>query len=410
VLSYLSKLALPRRTADARGVGPVCVDFGSETIRLVQLAAPDATTGTQRVRRVAAIDVPPFVADEPAAYWQHAGDSLKEAVRAGFVGRRAILNLPTSRQTWLHVRLPKLDASQRTQVVASEVADKLPFDAARAALRHEVVGEVQTADGPRQEVLVVATRAAEAEAALAAAERAGLDAESVVAGPSPLRDGVANFFSRESDPTTTFCFVDLGRRGTRVSITRGGRLYFARDIGQGLHDVDAAVAKATGRSPDEVEADRRLAAQAAPAPTPSPDPAPEGGMAMLAAATRRSEEQPAPDAAVHEAATPVLDQLADEIARCRRHHDASFPEMPVTKLAFVGGGALDTASCRRLAQGVGVAAQIGDFAARVSLAETADTPADFEEGQPRPQWAVALGVAATHIAKAGQTRSTKEAA
>lgn len=419
------------RARAARSCGPIGIDLGGDTIRLAQLRDFNGQPG---LVAAASRDVPSYASADPAAYAEFAAESLREMWReGGFAGRRAVIGLPGHCQHWLHLRLPKLDPAQISDALKFECVGKLPFDPHAALLRHHVVGDVYTEDGPRQEVLCTAARRAEVEALLGAAERARLEVIGVTASPAALRDGFSRMYRRASDAETGWCFVDIGQRSTRVVITRAGHLYFARTIPIGGEAFTAAVSEALGVSTEEAtllrarldDEETNALTEAAPAQQHTPPPpvstsdSENSSFALLGAAMRASDQRttpalpPAPtgDPAadpVSRATANVADTLADEIDRCRRYHEAAFPNAPVQRLLFVGGEANGRSLCRRLARRLGLAAQVGDLMTRLLPAEGGEMPtsrvvaAGIDRRRPQPGWSFACCLALTPTANAAR--------
>ena len=311
---------LPMRGRRSDG-GPIGVDLGASAVRLAQCGRGDGPTLVAAASR----DLPPH-----ADYAQAAGEAMRDLIAdGGFAGRRAVLGLPAARQTWLHLRVPKLDAKQTAEAVRFEVEGRLPFPAAAAALRHHVVGEVHTPEGPRQEVLVTAVPKADVEALLSAAERAKLEVVAAVTTPVALAAGFGRLYRRRSDVGAAYLFVDLGRETTRAAVIRDGTLLFGRII--------------------------PLAAEPA-----------------------------------------NLDALADELGRCRRHHEATNPDAAIDRLVFVGGRTAHDGIWKGLAQRLNLAAQVGDLVTRLVTDETDPevlVTAGIDRRRPSPEWSAACGLA-----------------
>lgn len=431
------------RNRAARSCGPIGIDLGGDTIRLVQLREFNDQVG---VVAAASRDVPSYASTDPVAYAEFVSESLREMRREGnFAGRRAVLSLPGDLQHWLHLRLPKLESGQIADALKFECAGKLPFDPHAALLRHHVVGDVYTDDGPRQEVLCTAARRTDVEALLGAAERARLEVVGVTAAPAALRDGFSRVYRRSNDAESGWCFVDIGQRATRVVIVRAGHLYFARTVPIGGEAFTAAVADALGVSVEEAkllrsrldEEDSTALAESTPARPQVPPPAQDSGdadaenasFALLGAAMRASDQRntEAPtatrttgatgatgvtaDAAadpVGRAIANVAETLADEIDRCRRYHESAFPNVPVQRLVFVGGEANSRMLCKRLARRLGLAAQVGDLMTRMLDAEAGGIPtsrvvaAGIDRRRPQPGWSLACCLALTPTAVAAR--------
>ena len=388
MFGLLSTLSPKRpRLGFSRGgsASPIAVDLGSEAVRAAQITgSPEGAIMTAAGES----PVAPHASDDFDAYIRGLPDLLREATDAeGFAGRDVVLSLPSSRLHWVTLRMPKLPADQLADAIAFEATDKLPFDASRATLRHEIAGEVHTKDGPRLEVLVSAARRGDVEAILAAAEKAKLQPVGIKAAPAAVRDGIARYYTRDDDQTTPFLCVDLGRRSTRAYVVRGSAMTFARPVDFSVDHAYTAAAKQLGRDVDELRAERSKPLEMA---KPAEPVRPEGeSFAMLGAALRRSEDKPAADTRGDDVLKEHALRLAGELTRCRQYHDATFAQQPIGRLVFFGGGAADQGLCREVAKRVGVAAQLGDFACR--LAGGASLPGDRPNNAA---WTLALGLAA----------------
>lgn len=427
--------------ASASAVG---VDLGTETLRLAQVQADPESP---ELIAAASRDVPPGAAEEPVAYAEFCANAIKELWREGrFEGRKAVLGIPSSMMHLLHLRLPKLEAGAIPAALAFEAAGKLPFDPVAGILRHHVVGDVYTNDGPRQEVVCTAVRRDYVELLLNAAEKARLQIAGLVAAPMALRDCFSRIYRRSSDAETGFCFVDIGRSATRVTIIRAGHLYFARSIAIGSEHLNKAVADAVGIQPTEAKllrsqlAEQQSHAEAERTQGPAAPVAISAGsmtvhesseqrFALLEAATSAARRGPAAapgeqaaeayvmappqrpaarvarsssslitEMSVAQAIEPVLHQLADELQRCRRYHEATFPNVAVDRLVFVGGEAHGRSLCQSLARRLSVAAQIGDPIASLchditTRRQGADlSEAGIDRRRQQPAWAVACGL------------------
>ena len=101
---------------------------------------------------------------------------------------------------------------------------------------------------------------------------------------------------------------------------------------------------------------------------------------------------------VAQAIEPVVHHLADEIQRCRRYHEGTFPGVPVDRLVFVGGEAHVRSLCQSLARRLSISAQLGDPIAGLchDVSARRETPdllaAGIDRRRPQPAWAVACGL------------------
>lgn len=413
MFSLLSPLFSAARTSPAKGCSPIGVDLGADSLRMIQLA--DIATAPRLVA-AASRDVPTFAAADANAYAEFAGEAMREMIReCDFSGRRATLGLPAHQQHWLHVRLPKHDAGQMAEALQFACAGKLPFDPLAAVLRHHVVGDVYTEEGPRQEVLCTAARRSDVEKLLACAEQARLDVSGITASPTALCDGFSRVYRRASDAETGWCFVDIGQSSTRIVIARAGHVYFARAIPVGGTHLNKAVAAAVGVSDDEAKLMRMHADDTLEDPLAKPQAdedvtgrrEEDHSFALLGAATRAGEthqaERQLAATSVGQAEAAVLDTLADEIDRCRRYHEAAFANVPVQRLAFIGGESRRKSTCMRIARRLSLAAQIGDLMPRLlgNGMPASAAAAGIVPGEPQPSWSLATCLAMPPVKGSG---------
>lgn len=390
---------------------PIGIDLGMEQIRLAQVAP--GREGPQLVG-AAACDVASYLAADPVAYATSLTRTVKELSRSGrFHGRKVILGLPSSLVHLLHLRIAKMDLEATKAVLPAEVAGKIPFDPISAMLRHHTVGDVYTNDGARQEVICTAARRDMVELLLGAVERARLEVVGLVATPVAIRDCFSHVFNRQGDRDTTFCFVDIGRASTRVVVACHRHLYFARSIPIGCDHLDNAIAETLGVEVSEakllrhqVNAEGNELGEAASEPQQAEEPEHAsmadgaGAVATLAPPTRApatsSRTSIATDLAVSTAMGAVVQQLSEEVQRCRRYHEATFPSVLIDKLIFTGGGAAQRKVCQAVAQRLHIAAKIGDPIGRLTSEIDHPRPdfigAGIDRRRSQPGWVVACGL------------------
>lgn len=411
---------------------PIGVDFGSDCLRLAQVAP----AGTDwKLAAAASADVPSHVRHDPAARSQFFVQTARELLAAGrFSGRSAVLALPASSMFIQHLRLAKMDEEETKKAIPWEARGKLPIDPSHALLRHHVAGEVYQDQEPRNEVILMAAARELVNQILAMAAKARLDVVGICVEPKVIVDCFTHIYRRKTDAEVTNCFVDLGCSGTRVVVARGGHMFFARSIPIGGDHFTRAVATALGISHQDAKLLRLRLAETGSTPTaarervevPASSEAAEGfailnaalagaanraaGAAaarpvataspVAAAATARGERpagamgaDPAILAERAEAACrDVLGKLIEELDLCRRYYEATFPSRPMDRLIFVGGEARQRWICQRIAEGLGLTAQVGDPLIRMARLGDVGIESGIDRRQPQPQWTVAVGL------------------
>lgn len=95
---------------------------------------------------------------------------------------------------------------------------------------------------------------------------------------------------------------------------------------------------------------------------------------------------------IEQASSAPLARLVEELALCRRYHEATFPNRPVDRLVFVGGEARHRWLCQSVARELGIAAQVGDPMARISRAGSVGMECGMDRRLPQPAWAIAIGL------------------
>src|SRR5688500_8469566 len=222
MLSFVSNLF-------ARASNPIGVDFGSDCLRLAQVAP--AGGGEYKLVAAASADVPNHVRHDPAGRINFFVETTKELLAQGnFRNRQACLGLPASMMFIQHLRMPKLDAEGMKKALPWELRGKLPIDPSHALLRHIVAGDVFDGQEPKDEVIVMAAAKETVNAFLAAAARAKLDIVGMNVEPKALVDCFTDIYRRKSDENAMNCYVDIGCVATRCVIARGNEIYFARTI------------------------------------------------------------------------------------------------------------------------------------------------------------------------------------
>jgi type IV pilus assembly protein PilM len=424
----------------AHKCNPIGVDFGSDCLRLVQVAP--AGGGEFKLVAAASADVPNHVRHDPAARMSFFVETARDLLAQGkFRSRQAVLGLPAASMFIQHLRMPKLDADAMKKALPWELRGKLPIDPSHALLRHIVAGDVFDGQEPKDEVIVIAAAREMVNTFLAAAAKAKLDVVGMNVEPKALVDCFTHIYRRKSDEGLTSCYVDIGCVATRAVIARGADILFARTIPVGGDHFSRATANHLKIKLEEAKLLRtKIAQMPAPAAEERREPAVRGArsdasiensFALLAAGLpteRRSEAQAAGKAAtpasavaasaavavadapaaapgaavddelarqakqVEQACRDPLNRLVEELELCRRYYESTFPKTPVDRLVFVGGEARQRTLCQSIARSMGVAAQVGDPMVRLNKTSEISIDSGIDRRQPQPGWACAVGL------------------
>jgi type IV pilus assembly protein PilM len=416
---------------------PIGVDFGTDALRLAQVQ----WTGEEfKLTAAATADVPSHARNDPVARAQFFVETTRDLfAQAGFHGRQVVLSLPSAAMHIQHLRVGKMDEAALKKAIPWEARGKIPVDpSGGAVIRHMVAGEIYSDTDPKLEVIVMAASRSTVNDYLASAAKAKLDVVGMHVEPRVIVDCFAQVYKRKTDADVTNAFVDIGSAGTRIIISRGRQILFARSIPVGGNHFTAAVAGAMKMNFEDAKLLRLRVANTAPGAEPEPtataraipEPIPasssdEGeGFALLNAglsAARRADESPevastpvsnpvtpaaAPSATaddpaaeerqlarkVEQACRDLLNRLVEEIELCRRYYEGTFPSKPVERLIFVGGEARQRSLCQYVARQLQVAAQVGDPLVRIARISDIGMESGIDRRHPQPGWSLAIGL------------------
>jgi type IV pilus assembly protein PilM len=170
------------------------------------------------------------LAEALRALWAEHGD-LSKAVRIGVANSRIVVRT-------LHLP-PITDAKQLAVAVRYQAAEAIPMPLTEAVLDYHSVGLVQTPDGTRQRVVIVAARLDMIRAVLSAVTAAGLKP----AGIDLSGFGMVRALQQQRrDGDGPELFVSVGGL-TNLAISHHGVCAFTRVIGGGLESLALELAE-----------------------------------------------------------------------------------------------------------------------------------------------------------------------
>jgi type IV pilus assembly protein PilM len=345
-------------------VMPIGIDLGTATLKLAQLRQ---VQGQLELAAAARAEMPQPCRDDERKRMRFLAQRLNGLLKERpFKGRQCIISLPAASTFVQHVRTARMPPEQLGTALRFELDGKLPFDSAEAVIRHVVAGELRGNPQASQEVIVLAASRQVVESYLKLAQHAKLELIGLNVEPCAIVQCFARLFRRAEDAKQVTLFLDLGQAVTQVVIVRGPQMVFARNVTFGAKQIDEAAAAATGMSVAQVSQIRRNAHNASEA---------------------------APEAEnVYAAVSKALGSLIEEVTKCLRYFESTFPSGRVDRVVFLGGQALDRRLCQTMAQRLNLPAQIGDPFARVGKVDGMDLDDGPDRRQTQPAWAVAVGL------------------
>ena len=343
---------------------PIGVDLGTSGVKLAQFRTFE---GNLELTAAGMAEIPTVVRGDPAKRIEAQGRALRDVLRSNpFKGKECVLSIPADSTVVEHVRAPKGSADDLNSAIREDLRGKLPFPWESAVVRHIVAGDVYFDDESKQEIIAVAASRATVDSYLAIARKAKLDVICVNVEPCAIVECFSRLFKRASDSERVILYVDIGALSMQVVLSHGTRIVFARNLKTAGNALSSALAKGMGVPVDEAEAIRKRI-----------------GSGM--------DTDVDPDMVMSHLADP-LDAMSDELQKCLRYYESVFRSQSIERAVFLGGQAYDTRLCQEIARRVGIPAQVGDPLVRVRRGAGAGQAVGLDGDQPRPDWAVAIGL------------------
>ncbi len=318
------------RWISSRRPGPIGVDLGQRSIKLLQLSGD-----CKRVVAAARWDLAggKVQDEERDAQWTNGLNRAREG--RPFVGRDAVICLGARDLFVQNVRIPKHSKDSVETLVKQEAASRLPFDIKDAELQFIEAGEVRQGEVTKREVIVLACLKNVLERLLKVVDAAGLRPVAVDVEPAAVLRCYARQFRREADRGQRAMFVHIGASTTAVVIAQDDDALFIKYIDVGGRHFDESVARLLQMKTLDAATLRRHNSD-------------------------RREDQRDPEVArsVAEAMRPVVDRLTNELSLCVRYHSVTFRGQPLSRLV-IGGGEASQSLIDDLAQRLDLSAELG---------------------------------------------------
>ncbi len=361
-------------------ISPIVADFGHASVKLLQVsqgAAPELVAAAE-------LPLPEDLRDDVERRDAYIAERIPSILRnRGFKGRRVVVSPHASTTFIEHLQIPSTEGVDSSEQVRLQIQSRLSR-AGELVIRSWQVGEVHRDEGLRHEHICVAVERREVMKLVEMFRRLRLSVVGVHEGVGAMVRSFGHLHRRESDQQRRTVYIDLGHGHTRLAITEGTRIVFAKSIPTGGRDL-AVVDRIEAASPTPVRS-RSIAGVSIGALTSE-------SLGVSVAEDRRSDGTPQelsrsiPDAVPANSADETLEHLRNEVAMCLRYHASLFPNTPAERVIFVGGEARRTDLCQGLARTLRLPAQLGDPLARMGGLDRSGLPAG-----PHPGWAVACGL------------------
>jgi type IV pilus assembly protein PilM len=259
------KLSLPLRRSSS-GADLVGLDIQPGYVAAVQADV----NGSIVVRHAAAAALPPDTIREGEVLDEKLlSDTLRELFKDQQLGNRVRIGVANQRTVLRVLELPPVtDRKDLEAAVRFQAEDQIPMPLSNAVLDFHSLGEVDTPNGPRQRVVVVAAQRDLVEKLLAAVRDAGLRPEAVDLSAFAL---IRSLYRSDGEAQGRVLYLNVGGL-TNMAIAEGLVCRFTRVVGAGLEAMAAEVAER--RSIPLVQARELVAACDLRPAEPDPEPEP----------------------------------------------------------------------------------------------------------------------------------------
>ncbi len=315
-----------------RRCGPIGVDIGSRSVKLLQLSADRS-----RVCEAVHWDLPPIPTDDPEQYGQAVSAALMAArQQRDFRGRDAVFCLNAHDLFVQNIRVPQADGEELRRSVAAEAAGRVPFASDEMEVRYFEADNVRQGDAVRREVILLACHRPVIGQLIGIAESAGLQPVAIDVEPAALLRCYAKQFRRDEDQQQRSMFINLGASTSAVVIARGADAMFVKYIDAGGRQLDEAVARHLKMKLSDASALRRHNGD-----------------------RRADQRDPEVARSIAEAVRPILEKLASEISMCIRYYSVTFRGQPLTRVVVSGGEATQSL-VEWVSDRLGMTCELGD--------------------------------------------------
>ncbi|MCA9296583.1 MAG: pilus assembly protein PilM [Phycisphaerales bacterium] len=400
-------------------VSPIAVDFGTASVKLLQVSGDS----NREIVAAADIPIPESVRNDSNRLLEFYASEIPKAIQAGrFRGRKVVTAVPSSQTYIQHMQLGVTEGVKPEDVVKAQLQMQMGCSPSSIVVRTIEVADVFRNGQARKEMICFAISKDMVMRYVGLLNRCKLDVVGVQTELLAMTRAFEHLYRRDGDDEITTLYVDLGWGGTRVAITHGQKLVFARYVQVGGRHFDTLIAGALHCELMSAQAHRLAFSGTLGTQTSSrKEKANAGGVlgsAMAAAeAAKERAVTPASTAVAEERRgglrpkelatdiTPctiettqgkldlseLLDTITDELSACLRYHRALNPDRPVDRVIFVGGEARQMWMCQHVVKELGLPAQLGDPLARLKVSpKLSATGLSLDE--PQPGWSVTYGL------------------
>lgn len=205
------------------------------------VAVEARTGGRPSIEHAASVALAPGVVREgEVADVETLAEALRELFADKRLGRRVRIGVANQRIVMRTLHLPPMEPKDIDSAVRFQAQEHIPMPLEQAVLEHQSLGIVQTPDGPRTRVVLVAARRDMIESILGAVRRAGLRPEGIDLAAFAM---IRALYRPGREGSTLY--VNIGGV-TNIAIAQGTTCVFTRAVAYGTETMIAELAERRG--------------------------------------------------------------------------------------------------------------------------------------------------------------------
>lgn len=380
------------------GVSPIAVDFGGSSLKVLQLAGGD----TPSVIAAAALDTPNELLDNDEARLQFQLEGIGGLLKgAGFKGKRVVCTVSATRTFVQQIHVPRVDGMNSDQAVKMKLRELLERSPREIILKTIEIGELVRDGSKMTELLCIAMPRETVLGHMQSMRSARLEVVGIFSEHIAAIRSFDALTRRAKDETQASLYVDLGYATTKVMITHGRELRFAKTISIGGRDFDRVLSREKSVSLS-IARNQRCGIYAMAGGAAAGGDAWGGATAGDANSNNSTQTDTDGELAACSVAEcmEALPEgycrvrarlLCDELNRAIAYHAAVFPSRRIARTVYFGGEARQVALPRLLASSAGLRSFVADPMALVDgVDRAASTNVCLASDQPG--WTVPLGL------------------
>lgn len=324
------------------GCGPIGVDIGGSSVKLLQLVDRD---GRPSIQAAARFELPAEAAD-PVERAQALHQGLSKALSThAFRGCDAVSALGCADFQMKSIRLPRMPPDEMTSAVEFEARER--FNTGESGeFRFIPAGEVRHGNDLKEEVIVFAAREGAVQETLQLMESLKLRPIAVDLTPCAMARSFVRFLRRAEDAAAVNVFVDAGWHSTAIAMTRGTDLCFLKILDVGGHAFSSAVGQALSLPlPEACDLRVRIMREYCGRREGGDEPTFQTPAEIRARAS--------------DAVRPLVERIARDVQLCLRYFAVTFRGNRPESLTFVGGEAHEPTLMDIIAPALDVPCMIG---------------------------------------------------